>query len=1031
VSLIPRRGRLGGLLLLLAGLAVAPPAARAQSVADEAEVLFDLGARSYEEGRFREALLHFMQSNRLSPNSAVAINIGHTYTAMQQFPEAYRWYLEGKRLGAPAETVDQLLQQLEGSVVLLEVTSDPPGAEIFLNRRNLGTVGVTPATLALEPGEYKVILDLDAHASFESETLEFTEVGQSQSVDAELRVVTGELRVTGDDGATVHIGEEGALPECIVPCTTQLPVGRQLVYFKKDGYRSQPSIVEITEGTQSTINTDMVLITGSVRVETVDKGALVEIDGQAAGYTPAIVTGVPAGRRTVRISRSGAVPQEFEVDVPKDGQVDLGTITLQRTNEVQSASRYAEDIFEAPASVSVIRKEELDAFRYPTLVDSLRGVRGVHTQSWYGANTVGTIGIRGLVPIPAVDPGQRTRFLRDGLVMETQTNSFGIQSQRAQEVQTIEVQRGAGSVLYGTGAISGLVSVYTTDRVEQSTVEVEGSTIGREAQGRAFAGFGDEELGAWVSVNGFNLAGLDLELQDVPLIAENGAPVLDENGEQAVEDFDLYSMQPAQGVSVEAKAWAKDLELRYAHIAQDNRLNYGVRITPQALWEENRSYTRRHLLDLTYKPQLSQAVDLDSRVYAQSHYDYLGLVGPAYTVDRFNTDQWGGVEARMFINPVAAWRDAPDENRRLRFSLGTEYHTYPTVQNDQDFIITGADPIVDVADENSMSVLAAYALMDARPVDALAFSVGGRVDQWNQKTDFIQFNPRLVGMVFPTDDDVIKVIAGRGFRVGDISERLTRTPTVIALPGPIDPETAWTYEAEYRHRFPGDWSVLASAWQASIEGLIEQRPITDPEDEDFGLLESQNASNATIRGLDAEVARSLRGGWMFTGWVSVQDPRSSLIGTADAVDGEILAGAPTQQAAAKIIAPVTGGSRIATRLVYEGKRRLSGAEGFTDSAVLADVVASGRLLGERGDWYAGAYNVTGRETFFPASTSTFATVQAPEFRKPLLRAGIELKATINRKDEAARQLARRPVRLPRAVAADAAVSDDDRDDRAR
>jgi len=1013
---------LGLVALLVAGLGPTP--ARAQSLADESEVLYDLGARAYESGRFQEALLHFMQSNRLSPNAAVAVNIGHTYTAMQKFPEAYRWYLEGQRLGANPETVERLLSQLEGAVVLLRVESNPPGADIYLDRRNLGKVAVTPATLALEPGDYKVILDKESHESFFSETISLPRVGRSATVQADLKVVTGSLRITGDDFATVHVGDERAMPECTVPCTIDLPIGKQIVYFKKPGYRSQPAIVDIVVGRRSTVTTDMVLVTGSVRVETSDRGALVEIDGQPAGFTPAIVTGVPAGRRTVKVSRPGAVPQVFDIDVPKDGQVDLGTLTLARTNDVQSASRTREDIFEAPASISVIRKEELDAFRYPTLVDSLRGVRGVHTQSWYGANTVGTVGIRGLVPIPAVDPGQRTRFLRDGLVMETQTNSYGLQSQRAQEVQSIEVQRGAGSVLYGTGAISGLVSVFTRDRVRETSAEVEASTIGREAQGRAFFGGGDEELGAWVSVNGFNLRGMDFVLQDVPTVLDNGAVVTDAAGVPVLDDVAVYDMQPASGISVETKAWARDLELRYAHLSMNSLLNYGVRITPNSQWDDNNANSQRHLLDLVYQPSLSDAVDLDTRVYGQSHRDELALVGAGLNVDRFNEDQWGGVEARTFISPVAAWRDDDEELRRLRFSLGTEFHTYPRAQNDQVITVAGADPVTQVAEENGMSVLALYALMDARPVRFFALSVGGRVDQWNQKTDFIQFNPRAVGMLFPTNDDVIKLIAGRGFRVGDISERLTETPPLIALPGAIDPETAWTYEAEYSHRFDSDWTVLASAWQASIEGLIEQRPITDPADPDVGKLVSQNAFNGLVRGLDAEVARTLRGGWMLTAWVSVQDPRSTLIAGGSQDDAEILAGAPTQQAAAKAIVPLLGSTKLATRVVYEGPRQLSGADGTTDAAVLADVVVSGAVAADLGSWFVGAHNLTARETFFPASTSTFATVQAPEFRKPLLRAGLELTTAINRRDAAARQLAKRPVRVPAAPRADSADDGD-------
>jgi len=977
--------------------------AYAQGVADEADALFSRGAEAYTNGELRSALLHFMQSNRLSPNAKSAGNVGHVYAALDQYPEAYRWYLEAKELGADPEYIDGLLKELEDRVVLLTVESDPPGADIYLNRRDLGVVALTPATLALDPGDYKVLVDKAAHTSFESEELALDARGTATTVTATLQVVTGRVTIIGDEDASVHLGDESGPEVCTVPCDADLPVGRQLLYFKKDGFRSQPSLVEVSTDRSVTVRTDLVLITGSVRVETVDPGALIEVDGQPAGYTPNIVTGVPAGRRVVRVSRPGSEAQVVEVVVPKDGQVDLGRVNLTRTTSVQSASRYAEDIFEAPASISVIGPEELEAFRYPTLVDSLRGVRGVHTQSWWGAGVTGVVGMRGLVPIPAVDPGQRTRFLRDGLVLETQSNSYGMQSQRAQELQSIEVQRGAGSVLYGTGAISGLVSMYTRDRVAESTAEVEGGAIGREAQGRAFLGLGDDELGGWVSVNGFNMRGIDLTLRNAPILNDlTLLPELDAQGDPRIEDINLQDLQPASGVNVETKVWAKDLELRYAHFSQNHRLNYGVAITPRDRWDENTNDTQRHLLDLVYKPELSDAVSLDSRVYGQAHRDRLYLTSAGYYVDRRNEDQWGGVEARMFIDPVRSWREDPAEKRRLRLSLGTEYHTYPKARNDQTFAFPAAGQQEDDAgEEDGMSVLAAYALLDARPVDFFALSVGGRVDSWNQKTPFTQFNPRLVGMLFPSDNDVIKVIAGRGFRVGDISERLTRTPTLIALPGPIDPETAWTGEVEYRHRFASDWTALGSVWQSSVQGLIEQLPNDD------GLLESQNAFNGRIRGFDLELQRAFRGGWMLTTWYSRQEPESVLSSDNNA-EFKQLPGSPKDQAAAKFVVPLPGGPRVATRIVYEGRRRLSGANGFTDDAVIADVVVSGRITGDHGSWFAGVYNLTGREWATPASTSTFLIVEAPELRTPLVRAGLELKGRLSPKAQATKDAAPLP-----------------------
>ncbi len=964
--------------LVALALFAAPNLAWAQSLADEADLLFTLGARAYEQGEYEQALARFMESNRIAPNPVAAVNVGHTYAAMRRFPQAYRWYAEGRAMGADPEEIEKLLAALAPSVLLLEVTSDPPGAEVYLNRENLGVQGTTPVLLAVEPGDYQVIVKKDAYRTFVSESLTITKPGTTTPVTATLPIVTGTVKVDGDVGAAVRLGSDTADALCEVPCELELPIGRQLIYYTKPGFRSQPTLVEVEEQKVTAIRTDMVLNTGSVRIETGEPGALVEVDGKPAGFTPTIVTGVPTGRRTVRVSLAGRLPYEVEIEVPKDGQVDLGRVLLAVTTEVQSASRYREDLFSAPASISVISREELDAFHYPTLVDSLRGVRGVHAQQWYGAGALGTIGIRGLVGIPQVDPGQRTRFLWDGLVMETQTNSFGLQSSRMQELSSIEVQRGAGSVLYGTGAISGLVSVYKRGRVDETTVEAEGSTIGREAQGRAFLGVGEQDLGAWVSVNGANNRGMNYTLESIPQT--------DRSGNAFVGDLQLDDLQPATFMTVESKAWAKDLELRYTYTQQENLLNYGVIVTPLELRNENQSDLHRHVLDLVYKPVLSKAVTLDTRVYAQSHVDDLTLDLGGIKLTRTNVDQWGGAEARAFIDPIRAFDG--DTDRRFRISVGSEYHRYPTAENSQSFDVPLFENPPTVG-ENDMSVLAAYAIADLRPVKYVALSAGGRVDSWNQtKDDFVQFNPRLVGMILPTDDDVLKVIAGRGFRVGDVSERLTETSGVVAAPKPgsVEPESAWSTEAELRHRFDADWSALVSVWQAQVEGLIEQRP--DPAQ--GGLLVSQNAFDGRIRGIDFEVERVLRAGWMVTAWYSRQEPvtRLRLAGGGEG-EFEPLGAAPKEQAALKVIAPVQGGTKVATRVMYEGKRRLLGVAGYTDPAVLADVVFTGRFGGEIGTWYAGAYNITQRKWSTPAATSTFLGTSTPDFESMMLRAGLE------------------------------------------
>src|SRR5450631_1519389 len=68
--------------------------ARADNLADEAELQFKVGAEAYQKGDFTGALEHFLASNRLVPNRNVLFNIARTYEELKAAPDAYRYYVD-------------------------------------------------------------------------------------------------------------------------------------------------------------------------------------------------------------------------------------------------------------------------------------------------------------------------------------------------------------------------------------------------------------------------------------------------------------------------------------------------------------------------------------------------------------------------------------------------------------------------------------------------------------------------------------------------------------------------------------------------------------------------------------------------------------------------------------------------------------------------------------------------------------------------------------------------------------------------
>src|SRR4029077_5104529 len=112
------------------------------------------------------------------------------------------------------------------------------------------------------------------------------------------------------------------------------------------------------------------------------------------------------------------------------------------------------------ASITIITAEQIRALGYLTLAEALRSVRGVISSN---DRTYEAIGVRGLSP-----PGDYTKrvlVLVDGHPYNDIVAGQGYVGHDLdvdlENVERIEVVRGPGSVLYGTGAPFGVVNVVT------------------------------------------------------------------------------------------------------------------------------------------------------------------------------------------------------------------------------------------------------------------------------------------------------------------------------------------------------------------------------------------------------------------------------------------------------------------------------------------------------------------------------------------------------------------------------------------
>lgn len=189
---------------------------------------------------------------------------------------------------------------------------------------------------------------------------------------------------------------------------------------------------------------------------------------------------------------------------------------------VVTAAGYAQNIVEAPASITVLGREELQEKRFGSLAEALQDVQGVDVGGEAGKTGGLNISIRGM-------PSEYTLVLIDGRRQNAPggvtPNGFGETSTSFlppfSAIEQIEVVRGPMSTLYGSDAMGGVVNIITRK-------------VGNRWVGTATAEStiqGDDRFGNIQSINGFaqgpvidNLVGLTLrgsvfhrEGSDIPI----------------------------------------------------------------------------------------------------------------------------------------------------------------------------------------------------------------------------------------------------------------------------------------------------------------------------------------------------------------------------------------------------------------------------------------------------------------------------------------------------------------------------------
>jgi len=169
---------------------------------------------------------------------------------------------------------------------------------------------------------------------------------------------------------------------------------------------------------------------------------------------------VPVGKHSVRITMVGYETKIVEVEIKPDEvtfiEVKLNQTAIQTQEVFVSASKYEQKIEEIPISVSSLSAQELTLRNTRRLDEALRYVSGINMTS-------DQISIRGSSGYTR-GAGSRVLLLIDGIQLYTgDTGDIIWQLIPIHEIERVEVVKAAGSALYGSQAIGGVINIITKD----------------------------------------------------------------------------------------------------------------------------------------------------------------------------------------------------------------------------------------------------------------------------------------------------------------------------------------------------------------------------------------------------------------------------------------------------------------------------------------------------------------------------------------------------------------------------------------
>lgn len=554
-----------------------------------------------------------------------------------------------------------------------------------------------------------------------------------------------------------------------------------------------------------------------------------------------VIKNIPFGTYNLGVSMIGYTPQNVKVTLsPGQSSLNIDFDLKEAANSldqvVVTATRTAKKITNSPVIVDVISSATLENTQSVSLSEGLKFQPGLRVETNCQTCNYTQLRMNGL------QGGYSQILINSRPIFSPLTGLYGMEQVPTNMIERIEVVRGGGSALYGSGAVGGTVNVITKVPEEGSfdfgythqnfdgageTILSGNATLLTENKNAGATFFVNKRKRDWWDANGDNFS-------EIPALENNsfGTTLFFLPSENQKLDINISSLNEYRfgGEMVEGAAHlARQSEERTHNVIVgniDHTLRFNDGNSSLLSYFAYQNTTRTHYTGVFPDDEADIAVH---------------LVDPPYGTSD-NTTWQGGVQLNHnFYN----------------FPLGSNVVTVGA-EYIQDDILDVIEPFNYLIDQNTKN-LGAFFQSDWELSEKLNLLSGIRVDDHNL-VDQVIASPRFSLLYKPLNNTQFRATWGTGFRAPQAFD----SDLHIAFAGggvsriQLSPDLVHERSNSFSTSINYDKPTEHFIWGFTVEGFhtyLRDAFFLQPLGEDnFGeVFEKQNGDGATVQGVTVEV----------------------------------------------------------------------------------------------------------------------------------------------------------------------------------